>query len=1159
MTVVTAQNLTRLRSRPQRANWHLMVYKPPQVFAAVVNDVLAAAGSSTITFTQTDGSYTAIVAGMTLYVGSRAGLYDVGRLRVRSATATTVTVAENTDVVWANGLYITVVNFHEPWPMYPNIVLDAAFVPTFYKDTDIAYASQNAVMDPIPMMGPNRGKIIDSTTGLATLYFDASDSYDLNAGGSITGYVWTFEGATVTSSTSATPGNIHYVVPGNYTVTLTVTNNLGQTTVAYRHVCIRTGYGGSMPPILAWGTDNLSGDYSSGGWSGQMWLRQDSSETQIIDGALLMIVSDDYYNGELISIGGSYTYDSKLVFVGYVQDGTVDIDPFTSVVRFDITNLTQRLDIAEQFGVSARYAAVATHWYEIPNLTVDIGVYHYVRWHSTIYQIADVQKNGSIALVQYTDFSRQSVRAAIDGWLFSTIMAHFCVDRQGKCWTETMIDMVPLASRSINTTLELVRQDWKDNLAIKVARLPKASYCEVGGIYFDGTNFTAIISSAPGTSPKYKGRNEPMVNGLVAESQTQMNTLAGNYLASKNKTYSISLELSGDYRVFDIAPQERTLVTITPDESYMQLQWQNKSFIPRTVSVAFDREQQTCMTSVEMEEETDGPTGVTGPYPPTSTDDASNIDYTLPSFGFTVPAPYVVPAAGPVPASSSKLVYVANTSKVGRTRTFLDASPTYENVTGAITGTVADFAVDPYDPKNKACVVSSTGIWITSTLNSATPTWISAQTAAQFAIATGKTLSGFVGVRYTITGQNVIYVQALATDGTLYIYCTLNNGVSWTKKSIAVASLTKPLGFQVSQHVAGRVWTSTDSGKLYYSSNATAAVPTYALLFTVSGANDPIANILIPYNNNSSDLILWIGGSGNSTPVARYDSNAGWSTVSKSALVGYYTAIGAKVNAWCVVSDARPIWDGVFTTPYGAVTDAGIEFTTSGADPETVVIDLGVIQPIGATISIFTTGNESSSWGGRIRFSVDGITWTGYSPLTFTKCSPPVGSTFAIAGYRYIEGFNGSAARATDFYYGYVTDGEMPGSPYVKKSVNGGASFSDVTPSSKGALGFRGIGEYTQDVSRIMALVGTSAVSTRDLVETQNSGVSWSIKQSGLVLPVGIGRWPYATTGVYFMQSTVINYSADGGVTILNKNGNWATIMGSAFGNPVQIIPIWVE
>lgn len=73
--------------------------------------------------------------------------------------------------------------------------------------------------------------------------------------------------------------------------------------------------------------------------------------------------------------------------------------------------------------------------------------------------------------------------------------------------------------------------------------------------------------------------------------------------------------------------------------------------------------------------------------------------------------------------SQGDLTYFAYASKVCRTQNWLDGSPHWVDVTGAITGTIRDFLPDPFDEENEAWVMASTGLWHTTDLASTPPTW----------------------------------------------------------------------------------------------------------------------------------------------------------------------------------------------------------------------------------------------------------------------------------------------------------------------------------------------------------------------------------------------------------------------------------------------------
>ena len=861
MTDLTATQLALLRSRPQSTVLNLSIYQPPVVFQARVNNAAAAANDSTIIYDGvTFGAFGSVVAGMTMLIGSTLGGYDVGRVRVRSADATTIKVAENSDIVWVDDLYLTVINFHEPWAVYPNIVLDGDNVPTFYKDTDIAYVGQNDTLDPVPMMGPHLAGVLDPDTGQVGFYFDGSACYDLNAGGTISSYIWIFEGALTSASLVATPGWIYWSTPGHYTVTMVVLNSSGRTATAYRHVSVYSGPGGPSPVVVDWGLNNLAGDYGRGGWSGRVWMRQDASEDAVMDGALVVIFADDKYASTEQSIGGQYINRENIVFVGYVADGTVSIDPQTSIVEFDIVNLALKLATSEVFSVSVTSVVSPGTWYELKEMTVDIAIYHYIRWHTTLYDVADINKNGDVLPVQYADFSREAMQTALDGFLSSTLMARFCVDHQGQCWMEKDISIVEAASRAPDSTFALTRYDWRDKLDIAIKRIPPTSYVELGGINYAGPaagTYTAVISSAPGLSPKYAGVTT-ILNGLVLGTQEQTSQLAGNVLAKLNNRFAdIKIPLAGNYRIFDIAPQQRITITLTADENYAGLVWAAKNTIPRGISFQYSRQASVLLVDLTVEAETDGPPGVAGPYPIIPPDDPP-IPNPVP------PTPPPIPVPPPVTQPLRNNMFGLGPGVVIATTNFLatpsPTAPAWTNETGAITGTPLVLRLDPWDPSNKAYVLADNGMWRTTTLRSHPPVWTNVLTLAQMRSATDASAEFKEAFWMSPNAQNYAAIVVTSSTGAKWFGRTSNvagGAATWTREDIIHG--TYPY-FWLSQHTIQKIWIAGTSNRILYSSDGGASFTAYSP--SLPDADAPFV-IFIPFDSNDARIYLSTFGGAN--------------------------------------------------------------------------------------------------------------------------------------------------------------------------------------------------------------------------------------------------------------------------------------------------------
>jgi len=460
MTIPTADQLTKLRQRPHRTKLRLAVYQPNTILAAQINMPSISRGEREITIDVLSGDVWSVLRGMTCYIGRTPGSRE-RRIRAIDCTTTTITLAEN-DITWIDGWYLTVVNFFEPWAVFPRIVLSDNNVPQFYKDYDIPYSDQNEQLDPVVTLGPCVAKILESTPSgsFARVWYTSSGTYDPSDGSIPTGTAWYFEGGYPTATTSVDPGYIDYTGGGHFTTTFEVTSNFGKTFAGKRHVMILNEVGeGPYPPINAWGFTSMDGARDSGGYSLRLWVREEADYYKITDGALIVIFSDDsegIYDGKA---GGNAENRSETFFVGYVENDSISINAVTNRLEFRAESITGVLKKMATFSATLEDVTDAATWNEMTNLTADKALVHYLRWHTTVLSIADYAPMGVDTKVQFIDFERGNIYDAVNNIAASTHIATVVADRQGKIWTEVDINVVPTGSRSINEVMELTRQD----------------------------------------------------------------------------------------------------------------------------------------------------------------------------------------------------------------------------------------------------------------------------------------------------------------------------------------------------------------------------------------------------------------------------------------------------------------------------------------------------------------------------------------------------------------------------------------------------------------------------------------------------------------------------------------------------------------------------
>ena len=100
---LTTQQEIYLRQRPHKTKLFLSIYQPPTVYQTQVMTGTIQFGETQIHVTDTiTGSYLNTYPNMTTLIGTQPGLDDVGRIRLRSASGSYVTFAEN-NIIWNEG------------------------------------------------------------------------------------------------------------------------------------------------------------------------------------------------------------------------------------------------------------------------------------------------------------------------------------------------------------------------------------------------------------------------------------------------------------------------------------------------------------------------------------------------------------------------------------------------------------------------------------------------------------------------------------------------------------------------------------------------------------------------------------------------------------------------------------------------------------------------------------------------------------------------------------------------------------------------------------------------------------------------------------------------------------------------------------------------
>lgn len=626
-----ASDLEVVRTRPQKTQLYLSVFQPTIVFQAQINDSGITKGARVISFDNvTLGSWTAVGDGMTMLIGSTPGADDLGKIRIRQAAVSSITVSENSNIAWANDAYITVQRFWRVDPIYPRIIQNPADETDviFYKDYDVPYTNQNTVLGSFICMGSDRAAFL--TNGSVQLNYTSSGTTHL-LGESLT-YYWFFEGATVTGSTSADPGLITYTTPGHYTTRLIVSGSNGSSDVSRRTVSIYTRpWQGNNPPIERWEMTNMGGSRDESGYKATFKIH-DIIDVQ--ENAVVVIFQDNWYGGTNRSFGRG---DPNIFFVGRVLDNSIHYDYRHSEVEFQAASITEVMKTALGFSVSVESKLTPTKWYELYDMDCRRAIYHYLKWHTTALTIADFQFVGTDQKIQFFDSDRTSMFDAIDNFMRNTLLGQVVSDRSGKVWIEVEAKAYTNPTGSFTSVMDITKRDWRNEPTIDERLSDATSFLELGGVAYTGVHmntFSALIASAPGNAPSFRGRVDNRT-GMALSNQSDLNQIAGNVWANDNSPFPvISMDMAGNYAHLDIAPQETVFISIAPSDT-VRNELIEGLYIPAGFNWQYSSRDQILLPSIEFENLLNGDVGQTVEVPISPVDAGIDTGFNVP--GLQIP------------------------------------------------------------------------------------------------------------------------------------------------------------------------------------------------------------------------------------------------------------------------------------------------------------------------------------------------------------------------------------------------------------------------------------------------------------------------------------------------------------------------------------------
>lgn len=637
---ITVPELALLRADTQWSKLYLAIYQPNTVYTALLNGVPSSNDRVyQITFDGGAGTLADVKAGMTLYVGTVAGAYDLGMARIRKTPgASTFYIGLTSEITWADNCYLTVVDDFDLWAKHATIASTVLSM-----DVDVAYSDQHADFNPVPVLGPHAVAWLDAAT--VNVAFAASDSWVI--GSTISAYAWTAPGSSASSGMATATPTITYNAAGCYRVLCTVTAANGKTTTGVRHVFVYDR--DANQPSTVFQLSQCIGDHDTGGWMFDMTMEAEASLSEIRDRALVVLFAEDYYGSTAQSIGPVANREN-IVCVGRIVGESIRWDRETGQVHFTVQGLHNWLNKIKTFPVELAFVGVAGAWNQMPALTVDRVLWHILYWHSTAIETMDFYPSNDTRYSADGKTIASTIWGQVNDIAFSKIFAAPGVDRFGRLIVEVDQQMVPEADRAAPVVMTLTDADWVEAIDFSRVIVQDCSLISLNAeeVNAAGTAVTRYALS-PGHVPLRYGEPEMMERVLCA-SQSNANELAGLVLGWRTNQYpDVPLNFAQNNRMIDCFPRQVCGFSVATGDTPRAVAYAGQ-LIPRRVAFYFDGDSGYFHAEINFEGETFAQIATNGDIPDT---DALDMEIPpLPSLPSLPNLPILLPGLGDIPSDA---------------------------------------------------------------------------------------------------------------------------------------------------------------------------------------------------------------------------------------------------------------------------------------------------------------------------------------------------------------------------------------------------------------------------------------------------------------------------------------------------------------------------
>lgn len=953
MTALTSNELTRWRTSPAAFPVYAWVHKPAVVWAARVNQASFSYPLTSITYdTVTTGAYTDIRAGLTLCIGSTAGAWDLGRVRIKAPHGGSVADATKVycqrvsqgnhdgEAAPVDNAYLTVYDLRMIWAKPPYITSTGVI----YMEDDKPFSAAIHQM-PVANAGPDVLKIVPVGTTSATVDFGQTPSTTPSPDYTITGYAWDFKDATPSSSSSAAPTGVSFPLGKRY-ISLTVTDSGGNTHTAYALVVVVNE---ADPDLLK-------------GLNITQHIERIDGCSMAIDLATPLSVAD-YPAGTEVLVCTNVVADQEglsdrqhMVFAGWLADEESSVTTERRFLerrtRLTLHSAADRLKALPLWKTTLMAKASPTTWAEMKSLSLDRLVVHFLHWHCSVLERVDLLP------LDYTAWSLvyRIVGSSVPAGAFweqlkqyvEAQAGSFVCDRYNRIGLRPDENLTPsvaqntamaTATRTRDTTTRLDLTDADlSSLDTSYVRHPRYHWMWSEALYTNLLDYPAApipaFIIAPGPAPS-QGAAEQRITEQVVISESEYRWREGNRYAARVNTMSGNIRATLVRPLSAIHPADVEYVGLTSDKAGgARVRGINAGrFLPVEVQYRYNHRQASREVVVTMEPEVVGwaaPTYV----PPSSTGETPDLDLEFPP----IEQPYN-PGGGWLNKGTSR-IFLPCTNGGAWTYNFgAGASTVWEYKSWVAFG--AGLSAGVCTPDAFSYVGGgNTGAWVGFGNDRVYYVDLIARTwAHKSTFSTG----GGLNIDSSILAEDfVVFARNEGFGSNTRVSVTVDNS-TWNQQDITsggVLSSRYPCAVFLSQRTPGKAWVQSRHASINYVSNvwvttdygATWNVETARNLTQMTG-DGGWDQIYSPRTaQNPSELIWFAGGGTWANAFVRVNSTV--QTDIRPSYGGYSWVPGEKRNGFSTAaSDAnRMLLAGTRWSSGGGGSLGGFQlFLTNGA------------------------------------------------------------------------------------------------------------------------------------------------------------------------------------------------------------------------------------